>query len=57
MNDRFIYHANDIKIKKSQCDFCKHNVCKSKEICEKYPHKKPTEVVQNEIRCKYLEVE
>lgn len=58
MNDRFTYHAGDIQIKKSQCEFCKYNERDENEpVCTKcpmYPDGKPDEILRTRIRCPFL---
>lgn len=58
-SDRFTYKKGDIQIKKSQCDFCKHNckdeAGKSQLVCLKYPDGKPDEIAKTLKKCPFLE--
>lgn len=58
-SDRFTYQKDDIQIKKSQCNFCKHNYSDeegdSKSYCFKYPEGKPADIEKTVKRCPYLE--
>ena len=55
LNDRFTYYKGDIKIKKTQCDFCafvqKDNQGNSKDSCSMYPDKIPENILNNLNRC------
>lgn len=56
-NDYFTYKQGDIQFGDSQCDFCKYNDLNNKNICIKYPNGKPNNIINTEIKCKYLEIE
>lgn len=53
-SDYFTYKQGDIQFGNSQCDFCKYNDLNNKSICVKYPSGKPNNIINTEIRCKYL---
>ena len=56
-NDYFTYKQGDIQFGDSQCDFCKYNDLNNKSVCIKYPNGKPNNVINTEVKCKFLEME
>ena len=54
-NDKFVWKEGEIKIAKTQCEFCKYNDKEHPNICSQYPNGKPNEVINNSIKCPKLE--
>lgn len=50
-NDKFVWKEGEIKIAKTQCEFCKHNDKEHPSVCSQYPNGKPNEVINNNIKC------
>lgn len=50
-NDKFVWKEGEIKIAKTQCEFCKHNDNDHPNVCSQYPNGKPNEVINNSIKC------
>lgn len=50
-NDKFVWKEGEIKIAKTQCEFCKHNNKEYPRVCSQYPNGKPNEVTSNSIKC------
>jgi len=54
-NDKFVWKEGEIKIAKTQCEFCKHNDNDHPNVCSQYPNGKPNEVINNSIKCPKFE--
>lgn len=50
-NDKFVWNDRQIKIAKTQCEFCKHDDKDHSKVCSQYPNGKPDEVISNSIKC------
>lgn len=55
LSDRFVYHADDIKFAKTQCEFCKNNDHKNLNVCSQYPNGKPDEIINAKVKCPKLD--
>ena len=53
--DKFTYSDGELNISDTQCDLCRYNNKYNKNICSKFENGKPTEVLNNEVLCLYLE--
>jgi len=50
-NDKFVWKEGEIKIAKTQCEFCKYNDKEHSNVCSQYPNGKPSEVINNSVKC------
>lgn len=50
-NDKFAWKEGEIKIAKTQCEFCKYNDKEHPNACSQYSSGKPNEVISNYIKC------
>lgn len=54
-NDKFVWGEGDIKIAKTQCEFCKYNDKENSDKCSQFPNGKLSEVMNNKILCSKFE--
>lgn len=52
---KFVYEANEIKIGKTQCNLCIHDLGDGKGGCAKYAEK-PKEVLESQKKCPFLKM-
>ena len=52
----FTYQKGDIEFAKSLCELCKYNNANDSCKCEKYPDKKPDEIISNKNKCDLFEI-
>ena len=53
MSGKFIWGENELKIARTQCEFCKYYSKDLKNSCEKYDDI-PEEILKNKYKCSYI---
>ena len=55
LSERFVYQTGDIKLKPSQCKFCKYNTStklgNGRPTCQFYPDGKSMDILSNKVEC------